>query len=60
MPKAKPIRDKKELILKKAHEARSFLRIHGFLPDKENERIAWRIDKEVLKLSSQKTKEDKQ
>ena len=40
---------KNNKILKKAHEARQFLRIHGFLPDKENERVAWRIDKEIIK-----------
>jgi hypothetical protein len=40
-------KDKK--ILKRAHESRVFLRIHGFLPDRENERIAWRIDKQILK-----------
>jgi hypothetical protein len=40
---------KEKEILKRAHEARQFLRIHGFLPDKENERIAWRIDKQILK-----------
>lgn len=47
-------KDKK--ILKKAHEARVFLRIHGFLPDGENERIRARIEKEILKHPVSKTK----
>ena len=45
---------KGDKILKKAHEARAFLRIHGFLPDKENERVAWRIDKEILKQNNER------
>jgi hypothetical protein len=47
-------KDKK--ILKKAHEARIFLRVHGFLPDRENQRIRERIDKQIIKNSKSKSR----
>ena len=37
--------DKEKLIHRRAVEAKVFLRVHGFLPDTENDKIQKRIDK---------------
>ena len=58
MAKKKAAKNREEVIIEKAMQAKSFLYIHGFLSDAENERVYQRILKRVPKAQPKEQPND--